>query len=144
MTLLLRSHFKDEILPNQLRTALENSGIWDFLLSTARSYVELNRNKELTLFNELYLSGLPRDCFINYYDVGVSSGLSAHRDHVSFCTIVLCLCGNGEGNLVLTQETTLPITINLSSNDVITFARIEHYVDIVCRSAQRVTLNAFF
>jgi hypothetical protein len=139
----LRMHSKNTMSTNISRS-VNNSDIWTTLHGAAQSFVAKNRPIELELFNLLYSSKLPRDCFINLYDIGTKSGLLAHRDHVSFCTVVLCLSGNGDGNLVLIDETTLPITISLHSDEMIVFARIEHSVKIKIRFEERITINAFF
>ena len=144
VTMYLRIHFKFSNVPKRLKDAVQASGIWGILHRTARSFVEANRPVELDLFDNLYDSGLPRDCFINFYGIDVISGISPHRDHVSFCTIVLCLYGTGEGNLVLTKENGEPLTVNLTSNELVVFARIHHSVNIVARLDKRITLNAFF
>ena len=56
----------------------------------------------------------------------------------------MCLYGTGEGNLVLTKEIGEPLPMNLTSNELVVFARIHHSVNIVARSDKRITLNAFF
>ena len=85
----------------------------------------------------------PRDCFLNLYDTGVSSGIRTHSDHVSFCTVVFCLKGNGEGNLYLTNEYNEIVNVKLFSDELVIFARIKHGVDISTRTDKRITLNAF-
>ena len=144
VTMYLRNHFKPTNVPKRLKDATQECGIWGILHRTARSFVEANRPAELDLFDDMYESGLPRACFINFYGVDVISGVLPHRDHVSFCTIVLCLYGTGEGNLVLTKETGEPLPVSLTSNELVVFARIHHSVNIVARSDKRITLNAFF
>ena len=83
VTMYLRTHFKPSDVPKRLKDAAQVSGIWGILHRTARSFVEANRPAELDLFDDLYESGLPRDCSINFYGVDVISGISPHRDHVS-------------------------------------------------------------
>ena len=144
MTVYLRTHFKPANITKRLLNAVECSGIWSLLYTVAKSFVETNRPSELELFTEMYSTELPRDCFINLYDVNFESGISPHRDHVSFCTVVVCLEGNEDDSLVLTQETSEPLSVCLSSNDMIVFARITHYVKVVTRFDRRITLNAFF
>ena len=51
------------------------------------------------------------------------------------------LQGNREGNLVLKPENN-ESTVDLSSIDIIVFARIEHHVERTNRTARRITLNA--
>ena len=45
---------------------------------------------------------------------------------------------------VLTQETNLPLTVLLSSDDMVAFARVEHSVNTFLRTDRRITLLAFF
>jgi hypothetical protein len=144
VTVYLRSHFIAAGLDKPLTNAIEGSGIWPLMYDTAKAFVETNRPNELELFKEMYSTKLPRDCFINLYDVNLESGIDIHCDHVSFCTIVLCLEGNKDDSLVLIQETNEPLSVTLSTNDMIVFARIKHYVKVVTRSDRRITLNAFF
>ena len=144
VTVYLRTHFKPAEIPKPLLNAIEDSGIWELMYTVAKAFVKTNRPNELELFKEMYSTKLPRDCFINLYDVNSESGINPHRDHVSFCTIVVCLEGNKDDSLVLTQETSKPLSVCLSSNDMIVFARITHYVKLVTRSDRRITLNAFF
>ena len=144
VTAYLRSHFRSAKISRRLSNALVNSGISELVYTKALSFVEDNRNSDVELFKSMYSSKLPRDCFINLYDADLKSGIAAHRDHVSFCTVVVCLEGNSEGNLVITQETGELVTVSLFSNEMLVFARIDHYVNVVVRSEKRITLNAFF
>jgi hypothetical protein len=93
----------------KLTNAINGSGIWQLMYDTAKAFVVTNRPNELKLFEKMYPKQLPRDCFINLYDVNSKSGINPHCDHVSFCTIVLCLEGNKDDSLVLIQETNEPI-----------------------------------
>lgn len=93
VTVYLRTHFKPAQITEQLTNAVKNSGIWQLLHAVAMDFIEKNRSSELELFKEMYPTELPRDCFINLNDVGFKCGIHAHRDHVSFCTIVVCLEG---------------------------------------------------
>lgn len=144
VTAYLRKHFEPAKITKRLCNAIRTSQIYERLYAAAHSFVKTNRSHELKLFEKMYLSKHPRDCFINLYDLDLESGIATHRDHVSFCTVVVCLQGNSEGNLVITQETGELLTVSLSSNEMIVFARVEHSVDIVTRSEKRITLNAFF
>ena len=128
-----------------LRKSLTASGIWAFFYNHARAFIAANRANELLLFERIYSTKLPRDCFVNVYAVGaIACGINPHRDHVSFCTVVLCLLGNNEGNLKLCLETGVTVSIPMVSNDFIVFARIEHSVDVSKREHKRITINAFF
>lgn len=82
VTVYLRTHFKPANITKRLLNAVECSGIWSLLYTVAKSFVETNRPSELELFTEMYSTELPRDCFINLYDVNFESGISPHRDHV--------------------------------------------------------------
>ena len=123
-----------------------DDAVWRLLFVSAREFVKKNRASEITLFNKIYIGEKPRDCFINLYESGSTSSLSRHRDHVSFCTIVLCLLNDASegGNLVLFDERGKEQVIPLRSEEMIVFARIEHYVQSSTRKSNRVTMNAFF
>ena len=126
---------KQSDVPKGLRLTLVTSKIWELLYSAASSFISKNRPTELQLFKKMFPLERPCDCFLNLYDVGLTSGIAKHSDHVSFCTVVLCLKGNGEGNLTLTQEDgKQPVTISLQVCELIVFARIEHRVEITIRS----------
>ena len=146
-TMYFRQNFAEtkDVTP-VLSESLTASGIWAFFYDHARAFVSDNRGKvELTVFDEIYSKKLPRDCFVNVYAVGaIACGINPHRDHVSFCTVVLCLLGNNEGNLKLRLETNETVSIPMVSNDFIVFARIEHSVEISTREHKRITINAFF
>ncbi len=146
-TMYFRQNFMEtkDVTPT-LRESLTASGIWAFFYNHARAFIAANRSKnELLLFDRIYSTELPRDCFVNVYAVGaIACGINPHRDHVSFCTVVLCLLGNNEGNLNLCLETGETVSIPMVSNDFIVFARIEHSVDVSKREHKRITINAFF
>jgi hypothetical protein len=131
-------------IPKLLERLLTESGMWELFYDTALEFITTNRHNELKQFTRIYSSKLPRDCFINLYDVGVRCGVKPHRDHVSFCTVVLCLVGSGEGNLVIKQETGENLSVSLRSKDLLVFARIVHSVEILTRTNKRITINAFF
>ena len=112
--------------------------------SAARSFVADKKDEnELKLFYKLFPNELPRDCFINLYPIGQSAGLNNHRDQSSFCSVVYCLLGDGS-NLILIKETGDREEINLKTNDMIVFSRIDHFVPSVYREQNRITVNAFF
>ena len=146
-TMYLRQNFTEtKDVTVSLRKSLTASGIWEFFHNHARAFIATNRSKnELLLFDRIYSTELPRDCFVNVYAVGaIACGINPHRDHVSFCTVVLCLLGNNEGNLQLRLETNEIVSIPMVSNDFIVFARIEHSVEVSTREHKRITINAFF
>ena len=87
VTKYLRAHNNERVIPRRLKQALKVSGIFDILHRAALSFVASNRPDERTLFETMYSSLLSRDCFLNLYDVGVTSGMKTHRDHVSLCTV---------------------------------------------------------
>ena len=130
-------------LPKYLDAALTDSNILVFLHSKAKEFIRANRPYEYSSLEQMFPE-YPRDCFLNLYDTGVSCGIRTHSDHVSFCTVVFCLKGNGEGNLYLTNEYNEIVNVQLFSDDLVTFARIIHGVDISTRTDKRITLNAFF
>lgn len=124
--------------------ALMRRNVMQTIYSAARSFVADNRDKnELKLFYKLFPNELPRDCFINLYPIGQSAGLNNHRDQSSFCSLVYCLLGDGS-NLILIKETGDMEEINLKTNDMIVFSRIDHFVPSVYRKQNRITVNAFF
>lgn len=132
-------------LQRNLMRKLSTSGLLEIMYNSARAFVAQNRPaKELEYFDIVYTSHLPRDCFVNVYSASHDSGITRHRDLVSFCTVVFCLLDNGEGKLVLTNESNVEEPIHLNSNDMITFARISHSVQSVKRSQDRITVNGFF
>ena len=130
-------------IPIALTRSLTTSKIWKLIYNAAHTFVKENRPYELGLFEKMFKS-YPRDCFINLYDTGLTCGIAKHSDHVSFCTVVLCLKGNGEGNLILIQENGNPLTVSLLTDELIVFGRIEHSVQMTIRNEKRITLNAFF
>lgn len=130
-------------VPIALTRSLTTSKIWKLVYNAAHTFVKENRPYELALFVKMFKSH-PRDCFINLYDTGLTCGIAKHSDHVSFCTVVLCLKGTGEGNLILTQENSKPLTVSLLTDELIVFGRIEHSVEMTIRNEKRITLNAFF
>ena len=86
---------------------------------------------------------LPRDCFVNLYPIGKSAGVNNHRDQSSFCSVVYCLLGDGS-NLILIKETGDMEEVNLKTNDMLVFSRIDYFVPSVCREQYRITVSAFF
>lgn len=144
-TVYLREHFAPSTkVLKRLRQLLDASGIWDLFYRTAHTFISTNRPNEVALFERIYPTMLPRDCFVNVYDVGISCGINPHRDHVSFCTVVLCLVGSNEGNLKLLLDTGEEVTISMKTNDIVVFARIQHSVGITMRTHKRITINAFY
>lgn len=144
VTVYLTKHFASSKITKSLESVLLASGIWDLLYDTALNFITTNRPNEIYLFKKIYSSKMPRDCFVNLYDVDVNCGINTHRDHVSFCTVVFCVVGNKEGNLILTLDTGEKKVISMKSNDIVVFARIQHSVEISTRSEKRITINAFF
>jgi hypothetical protein len=157
----MRTHVPDSLSVNvkskyYIANHIQNKedGILDILMRTnifetihrvARQFVIDNRSlSELNLFDRLFANKLPRDCFFNYYPADSMAGVNVHRDQTSFCTVVLCLFGTPEGNLVLTRETNETETVHLQTNDIIVSARIDHFVEEAIRTECRITLNAFF
>ena len=116
VTVYLRIHFQSAVLDKKLTNAIKGSGIWQLMYDTAKAFIETNRPNELKLFEKMYPKKLPRDCFINLYDVNSKSGINPHADHVSFLSVVLCLEGNKDDSLVLIQETNEPLSVTLSTN----------------------------
>ena len=117
----------------------------EVLFITASNYVLTNRkSKEFNLFNSMYRDRMPTTCFLDVYIAGNDIQIGKYRDHVSFCTVVMCLEGDGEGGLTLTTETNEPHEAILKAKDIIVFARIDHEVFLTSRASNRVTLNAFF
>jgi hypothetical protein len=132
-------------LHHGLLKALLTSGIMNAIYETAKSFVENNRpDIEFHMFSSMFQNRLPSDCFVNSYPAGITSGVNKHRDHVSFCTVVLCLEGQCDGGLVLTTEMGQPHNAMLQSNEMIVFGRIDHLVNIALRTQERITLNCFF
>lgn len=129
-----------------ISTYLTESGLYKIMFEAARKFVIDNRPlMEISLFDEMYSSrGLPQDCFINFYTVGVTSGLKPHRDQSSFCSVVFCLLGNSDGKLVFTTECREEKIVDLKTNDMIVFGRITHYLQETNRTSNRITINAFF
>jgi hypothetical protein len=78
----------------------------------------------MTLLFNIYKDKLPRDCLVNSYAPNVASGIESHRRHVSFCTAIICLLGNSEGDIILTLDNGQHKTVSLSTDDVLVFARM--------------------
>lgn len=134
-----------DVVHRILYDILMKSGLLEKVFATARSFLHANRSKcELALFDTIHRNRHPRDCFLSMYQAGVNSGIKNHRDHVSFCTVVYCLKGNGEENLMITEETGQTRHVLLFSGDLIAFGRIDHSVETKSRKQDRLTINAFF
>ena len=95
---------------------------------------------------------MPRDCFVNMYEKNRVSALALHRDHVSFCTVVLCLLIDDAahtenlvgGNLVIVDEIGVEQIMQLNSHEILVFARIDHYVQKETRKSNLITINSIF
>jgi hypothetical protein len=141
----VRINHETVYLHRTLMTQLQTSSLLEIMYNSARLFVARYRSlNELVYFDKMFESRLPRDCFVNVYSASQESGISRHRDLVSFCTVVFCLLENEEGKLVLTKEDNVEEVIHLHTNDMITFARISHSVELVRREQDRITVNAFF
>ena len=149
-TIYYRSNFIDSTLPKG--SMIIDSSVWSLIFNSARMFICNNRSKEIKLFDKIYKDYMPRDCFVNLYERNVISAIAPHSDHVSFCTVVLCLLNEIAsdadnlvgGNLVLLDENGQEQVMPLSSHDIIVFARINHYVQSEARKTNRITINAFF
>lgn len=131
-------------LRSKIAVRIMKQGILKLMYDTARKFVVENRPfNEIALFDNMFSNEIPRNCFVNLYPIGITSGLKSHRDQSSFCSVVLCLL-EGEGSLILTTETGEKTSVFLKSNDMIVFGRISHYVEEVSRTKNRITINAFF
>lgn len=131
-------------VPVQLSIYLEKLKLFGLVHDAARNFIATNRQHELKLFDKFYPTAVPPDCFVSVYETGCVSGISRHCDHVSFCTVVLCLKGTAGKDLTLTQENNEDFVVPLSAGDLIVFARIGHFVEFRARTERRITLNAFF
>ena len=131
-------------LRSKIAVRIVKQGLLKLMYDTARKFVVENRPfNEIALFDKMFSNEIPRNCFVNLYPIGITSGLKSHRDQSSFCSVVLCLL-EGEGDLILTTETGEKKSVFLKSNDMIVFGRISHYVEEVSRTKNRITINAFF
>ena len=131
-------------LRSKIALTMMKQGLLKLMYETARKFVVENRPfNEIVLFDQMFHNELPRSCFVNFYPIGITSGIKRHRDQSSFCSVVLCLLGS-EGHLILTTETKEEKKVLLKSNDMIVFSRITHYVEEVSRVNNRITINGFF
>ena len=131
-------------MPVQISSYLEKLKIFGLVYDAARKFIDTNRPHEIYLFDKFYPTAVPPDSFVSVYESGCVSGISRHSDHVSFCTVVLCLKGTVGKDLTLTQENNEPFMVPMSAGDLIVFARIGHFVEFRNRTERRITLNAFF